>query len=65
MTNNIYDIAETVGKRQGWGLFFRTDNLKTQIQKIDEANILSSDDEAVSLAKLAGIPCDDNGYIRD
>jgi hypothetical protein len=61
--NNIYDIAESVGEKQGWGLFFRIDNRKTQVQKIDEANILSNDDEAISLAKLAGIPCDENGYI--
>jgi hypothetical protein len=62
--NEMHDIAESIGEKQGWGLFFRTDNLKTQVQKIDEANILASDDEAISLAKLAGIPCDIDGYIN-
>lgn len=63
----VTEIAETVGERQGWSVFscYGSERLGDglAVQRIDDAEILDSDDDAIRLARAAGINCDDEGRV--
>lgn len=63
----VTEIAETVGERQGWSVFSCYGSARLgdglAVQRIDDAEILDSDDDAIRLARAAGINCDDEGRV--
>lgn len=48
-------------ERQGWSIF--DCNGLAHVERIDELELIS-DEEAVRLARLMGVDCDDEGYVR-
>jgi hypothetical protein len=61
-----FHLGATVGRQQGWDVF----NTGTSyvVQREDERQggeeSLPSDEEAIRLAREAGVDCDDNGTVR-
>jgi hypothetical protein len=47
---------------EGWGVFYNTGNKRNEVQRIDEQNKLSSDDEAKALAMKAGFEFNDYDF---
>ncbi len=50
-------------KKDGWGIFFHTTAWEYRVEKMDEAGILETDEEASELARKAGLDVDEFGRI--
>lgn len=56
------NLGATVGREQGWDIFERGLGWM-QVQRCDESGLLDSDEEAIRLARAAGVLCDDGGTL--
>ncbi len=56
------NLGATVGREQGWDVF-ACGNGWMQVQRCDESGLLDSDEEAIRLARAAGVQCDDGGTV--
>lgn len=56
-------IATEVGQPQGWDLFDYDATGRLQVQRCDEAGILETDLHADQLARAAGLPLDEDGFL--
>lgn len=62
------ELAAAVGPTQGWAIWNQNSSL--QVQRIDcpepegtTPPVLPHDDAAIELARIAGVVCDDQGYV--
>lgn len=59
---NRREAYQLVGDAQGWGIFDMGEG-RYKVERLDEGAILESDDEAIDLARAAGLVLDDEGIL--
>ncbi len=56
-------IGSHIGRREGWDIFEGSDDV-WRVEADHDAALLDTDDQAIRLARRAGVQCDDDGVIQ-